>query len=308
MYVLYASDREDVTAKSFLFNQYFEPVLRKLETAVHDGNISEHIPEIPQYLQVCRWPFRKLEYSFALEVLLEHLKPGDRYLDAGCGVTPLCQVIATRGIQTDACDVDSRLIDNMRKLDTERIYGSRVAFSCQDLTHTTFADATFDAISCISVLEHIPAASDQRAVMELLRILKPGGVLVLTVDYTPPAAGQQHSLLSRYVRRALALAKQGNVAEIGRGMMRKIQAQRVVRNGMAHMARSANQCFEVSHLEQDIAPLLPSEEIMSRLPFSRDLRSVTPEHAYRFWYIDGLYDARHTRPVLPAALAVRKAA
>lgn len=308
MYVLYADDGEDVAVKSFLFDQYFEPMLRQLEAAVHDGSVPAHITEIPQYLQVCRWPFRKMEYSFALDVLLECLKPGDRYLDAGCGVTPLCHVIAARGIQTDACDVDSRLIDHLRRLDTGRIYGGRVAFSCQDLTRTTFADATFDAISCISVLEHIPAGSDQRAVMELLRILKPGGILVLTIDYAPPEAGQQHSPLSRYVRRTLALAKQRNFAEIGRGVIRKIRAQRAVRNGMAHVARSANQCFEVSHLEQDIAPMLPSEEIPVRLPFSRDLRSFTPDHAYRFWHIDGLYDAHHTRPVLPAAIAVRKAA
>jgi SAM-dependent methyltransferase len=307
MYVLYAGNREEVAAKSTLFDEHFEPMLRKLETWSREGNVG-HIPEISQYLQVCRWPFRKMEYSFALDVLLEHLKPGDRYLDAGCGVTPLCQVIAARGVQTDACDVDRQLIDHLRALNTEFIYGCRVTFSCQDLTRTTFADATFDAISCISVLEHIPAASDQLAIMELLRILKPGGILVLTVDYTPPAAGERHSSFNRYVQRALTLARQGDIAGIGRGVIRKVRAQQAVLNGTAHVARSANQCFEVSHLEQDIAPLLPSEEIMSRLPFSRDLRSFTPDHARQFWHIDNLYDVRHTRAVLPAAIAVRKMA
>ncbi len=157
MYVLYASDREQVARLSHLFEMHFEPMLRKLEVFTREGHVPPDLKEIPQYLHVCRWPFRRLEYSFALDILLEHLKPGDCYLDAGCGVTPLSHVIAARMIETDACDNDARLIDNLCALDTERIYGSRVTFSHQDLRRTTFADATFDAISCISVLEHIPA-------------------------------------------------------------------------------------------------------------------------------------------------------
>ncbi|MGQ9828011.1 MAG: class I SAM-dependent methyltransferase [Roseiflexus sp.] len=306
MYLLYARDEEDVAGKTVLFEEHFEPMLQKLEAWVREGQVPDHISEFEQYLQVCRWPFRKLEYSFALDILIEHLKPGDRYLDAGCGVTPLSQVIAARGVQTDACDVDARLIEYLRVVDTRRIYGSQVTFSCQDLTHTTFADATFDAISCISVLEHIPAGLDRLAVIELLRILKPGGILVLTVDYTPPASGGQNGSVKRYFQRAFTLARHGSVVEIGRGVARKIRAWQTVRGGMAHVARSANQCFEVSHLEQDIVPLLPDEELSTRIPFSRDVCSVDVDQAYRFWHIGGLYDADATRAVLPVAIAVRK--
>jgi 2-polyprenyl-3-methyl-5-hydroxy-6-metoxy-1,4-benzoquinol methylase len=137
MYLLYARDREDVAAKMVLFEELFEPMLQKLEAWVREGQAPNHIPEFEQYLQVCRWPFRKLEYAFALDILVERLKPGDRYLDAGCGVTPLSHVIAARGVQTDACDVDARLIEHLRVLNTGRIYGSQVTFSCQDLIPIT---------------------------------------------------------------------------------------------------------------------------------------------------------------------------
>jgi SAM-dependent methyltransferase len=45
-----------------------------------------------------------------------------------------------------------------------------------------FADGAFDAIACISVIEHIPADGDVRAMEEMWRVLRPGGVLHLTTN------------------------------------------------------------------------------------------------------------------------------
>jgi SAM-dependent methyltransferase len=52
-----------------------------------------------------------------------------------------------------------------------------------DITRTDYPPATFDAIACLSVIEHgvDPAAF----VREMTRILKPGGVLVVSTDYWP---------------------------------------------------------------------------------------------------------------------------
>jgi SAM-dependent methyltransferase len=47
-----------------------------------------------------------------------------------------------------------------------------------------FASAAFDAVVCTEVLEHV--ADDRAAVAEIARVLKPGGLLVLSVP-TPPA-------------------------------------------------------------------------------------------------------------------------
>lgn len=48
-----------------------------------------------------------------------------------------------------------------------------------DVTETPFPDATFDLILCNHVLEHIP--DDGRAMRELRRVLKPGGIALLQV-------------------------------------------------------------------------------------------------------------------------------
>ena len=46
-----------------------------------------------------------------------------------------------------------------------------------------FADASFDCVTCIEVLEHIPAVLRARSLAELRRVLRPGGRLVLRVPH-----------------------------------------------------------------------------------------------------------------------------
>jgi SAM-dependent methyltransferase len=52
-----------------------------------------------------------------------------------------------------------------------------------DLTRTRFADGYFDAVTCISVIEH--GVDIQRYFQEMRRILKPGGLLITSTDYWP---------------------------------------------------------------------------------------------------------------------------
>jgi SAM-dependent methyltransferase len=52
--------------------------------------------------------------------------------------------------------------------------------SIVDATAMPFADASFDAVVSISVIEHLPSNGDTRAVKEIWRVLRPGGRLILT--------------------------------------------------------------------------------------------------------------------------------
>jgi 2-polyprenyl-3-methyl-5-hydroxy-6-metoxy-1,4-benzoquinol methylase len=307
MYVLYADSQGTLAERSKLFAQHMEPVLQRLEAANRAGKVPASIPEIPQYLQVCRWPFRKLEYSFALDALLSHLKPGDRYLDAGSGATPLAHAIAAQGIEAEACDGDKHLIEQLQQLRPETIYGSQVRYSHQDLTALRFADGSFDAVSCISVLEHIPAPFDQRALNEMLRVLKPGGLLILTIDFTPVAVSDSNARRGYFFKRAFDMVRSGNLVGVAQGIMRKVRARSAVSMGTARLPRSANECFAVEHIEQDLLPGLSAEEQSSHLPFSRDLRSVTAHDARHFWDLEaGLYHNQGQRSVLPAAYIGQK--
>ncbi|WP_348267494.1 methyltransferase domain-containing protein [Edaphobacter paludis] len=54
-----------------------------------------------------------------------------------------------------------------------------------DITQTSFADGYFDAVSCMSVIEHgVPLEGYLR---EMHRVLKPGGLLITSTDYYPTA-------------------------------------------------------------------------------------------------------------------------
>lgn len=54
---------------------------------------------------------------------------------------------------------------------------SPIAMERMDITELRFADARFDAIICLHVLEHVP--DDRAAMTELFRVLKPGGWAIL---------------------------------------------------------------------------------------------------------------------------------
>ena len=52
----------------------------------------------------------------------------------------------------------------------------------EDARALSFADGSFDAVACVSVIEHVPGEGDRRAMEEMRRVLRPGGVLHLTTN------------------------------------------------------------------------------------------------------------------------------
>jgi SAM-dependent methyltransferase len=80
-----------------------------------------------------------------------------------------------RGIWT-CVDLFTQEIDNWAELDPDLDLG------VEDATRMTFEDGRFDRVVCLSVLEHVGRGGDSRALDEIWRVLRPGGVLHLTTD------------------------------------------------------------------------------------------------------------------------------
>jgi ubiquinone/menaquinone biosynthesis C-methylase UbiE len=105
-----------------------------------------------------------------------------RILDAGCGNGRYTHFLAQ---QADAealvtsCDYSQGMLQRARR----RMTGKRVVLVAADLARLPFADASFDAIVCGWVLEHLPEA--RPGLRELARVLQPGGqLLLLTTEDT----------------------------------------------------------------------------------------------------------------------------
>lgn len=78
----------------------------------------------------------------------------------------------------------------------------RVTFSLADARSLEFGDAEFDVVYSMSVVEHIEGEEgDSRAIRELLRVLKPGGLLVLSVPFGNKYVEQKRIGLSGAVRK-----------------------------------------------------------------------------------------------------------
>ena len=110
--------------------------------------------------------------------------PGDRVLDLGCGAAARVRgyrrgadVVAFDQRRRGARDVEAIL----RRCRSRR--GARAARAPRRsrATRSTlpFPDATFDCVIASEVLEHIP--DDDAAIAEMVRVLKPGGRLAVTV-------------------------------------------------------------------------------------------------------------------------------
>jgi len=149
------------------------------------------------------WEWRHARHMF-LE--LPHPVAGRRVLEFGCHLGATAVVLALLGAEVVATDIDAGLVA-LARVNAQR-YGVRDRI--QFLTHGAtsplpFADATFDVISCNSVLEYVSDAQLAATQSELRRVLRPGGTLLVmgTSNQLWPRELHSRQWLSNYVPRFL---------------------------------------------------------------------------------------------------------
>ncbi len=113
------------------------------------------------------------------------LAPGHRVLDLGCGFGRHAFGALRRGADVAACDLGRSELAEVRDTvaamrEAEEIpAGASATPVGADARRLPFADGGFDRIIAAEVLEHID--DDGAALTELARVLRPGGVLAVTV-------------------------------------------------------------------------------------------------------------------------------
>ncbi len=119
------------------------------------------------------------------------LRPGDSVLDVGCGFGRHSFEALRRGAHVVALDAGRAEVEGVRDmmgamaLEGEFSADTQCAEVIQgDALALPFVDGAFDVVLCSEVLEHVP--QDQAAMAELARVLRPGGIMAVTVPRLGP--------------------------------------------------------------------------------------------------------------------------
>ncbi len=117
---------------------------------------------------------------------LAKVKPGDSVLDVGCGtgsLTLTAQSYAGPSGKVYGIDASPEMIEVAKKKASHSELP--VVFEVGLIEQWAFPDATFDVVISRLAMHHLPDDLKRRGVAEILRVLKPGGHLLIA-DFNPP--------------------------------------------------------------------------------------------------------------------------
>ena len=149
---------------------------RFAEVMRRDGWDGERIRELPD-IELPYW----IGQANSMRQLLAttDLRAGQRLLDVGSNTCWASNIFASHGLDVIALDISSAELQGLRTaehfLDGE-VYFERVLGSMQDLP---LASGTLDWVFCCEVLHHNDRRGMDRALSEIHRVLRPGGLLLV---------------------------------------------------------------------------------------------------------------------------------
>jgi SAM-dependent methyltransferase len=144
-------------------------------------------------------PRHELRERLLLRLFLD-ASPGTRVLNVGAGQGTFSHRLERLGFEVTSTDVSPAAVDVLRT----KVRGP---VRETDLGGLPFADAAFDAAVLGEVLEHVE--DDVGGLRELARVLRPGGVVAISVPRNPTwfgASDRWAGHVRRYTRTALVEA------------------------------------------------------------------------------------------------------
>ncbi|NEZ65058.1 methyltransferase domain-containing protein [Leptolyngbyaceae cyanobacterium CCMR0082] len=123
--------------------------------------------------------FIKAKHDFVHEMVrwggLESLPPGTTVLDVGCGIGGSSRILARDyGFAVTGITISPQQVKRAQTLTPPTI---NAQFKVDDALNLSFPDASFDVVWSIEAGPHMPDKA--RYAQEMLRVLKPGGILVV---------------------------------------------------------------------------------------------------------------------------------
>jgi len=121
------------------------------------------------------WWFRGMR-RILFRLLDPLAKAGDLVLEAGCGTGHLSRELEKRyRWRMVPSDLAPEGLDYGKSLGVKRMVQA-------DIAHVPFSDNSFDVLLSMDVLVHFPRGTEGQPFSEFVRVLKPGGLLVVRVS------------------------------------------------------------------------------------------------------------------------------
>ncbi len=151
--------------------EYWAGLAEKFHSADAAGFAPILHPGTPAWfnLSIDGLQFRAIRRALALAEVV----PRARILDVGCGTGRWLRRYLSLGL--DATGVDA----TPQMLRVARTRGTISPLAAGEANHLPFRDEEFDVVSDVTVIQHIPTAQQPQALLEMTRVLKPGGRLIL---------------------------------------------------------------------------------------------------------------------------------
>ena len=151
--------------------------------------------ELDQLTDLIYHPFTGVVYQRRFRYVLDQLQSAsyERLLEVGCGAGLLLANLRSRAKQIVGLDLHQalpqvrRMLRSVHQADEPLVRGSVLGLP--------FRDSSFDAVVCMSVLEHLRDLD--RAITELARVLRPGGKLILGFPAKNPVTRWLFRLVGR---------------------------------------------------------------------------------------------------------------
>ncbi|WP_225316840.1 class I SAM-dependent methyltransferase [Legionella longbeachae] len=122
------------------------------------------------------------------------IKAHAHILDVGCGTGVTAVTAARMGARVSALDLSPALLEKAEL--NAQLAQVIIDFKEGDVEQLPYPDASFDTV--LSQFGHMFAPNAQKAIDEMLRVLKPGGVIAFTTWPTEHFIGQLFALISKY--------------------------------------------------------------------------------------------------------------
>lgn len=160
----------------------------------------------------------------AVEGILRHVESlgltlgRGKALDFGCGVGRLTQALASHFDEVHGVDIAPSMIERAR---SHNRCGDRCTYHVNDRDDLAlFGDGAFDFVLSLITLQHMPPAPANKYLCELVRVLAPGGVMVVqtAAEQLALSPGSLRGLLRRAapapVLRAYRRLRQGHAIDM----------------------------------------------------------------------------------------------